>query len=250
MRRNETFAVTQRIDLDIHVTAGSVVVRSGELGTVEVSVDSPTAESFDISQLGDSVFVRQGRRGRSARVVVDVPTGTDVAVKGTSVDVSCRGALGSLQVRAVSGDVEADDVVRADVSVASGDARIGLIRDAATFNAASGDVAVQSVGGRLAVVLRSGDVRVDDLAGDAEIETVSGDVTLRRFGGSSLAVRTVSGNMRVALPSGIRVQPEISTMSGKVDLPQPAPKASAGERRSVRLRLRSVSGDIRIERAD
>jgi len=256
MRRSETFSVGQRVDLEVELTAGTVALRAGVLGIVEVSIDSSMADSFDVSQLGDSISVRQGRRGRSARLVIDVPTGSDVVLKGVSVDVSCRGALGDLRVRTTSGDVEADDVVRADVSVASGNSRIGLVRDSATFNATSGDLSVQSVGGRLLAVLRSGDARVDEIAGDAEIETISGDATIRRFGGSSLSVRTVSGDMRIGLPSGIRVEPEIATLSGKVDLPQPADGRSGrkgpttGDRRSVRLRLRSVSGDIRIDRVD
>ncbi len=39
-------------------------------------------------------------------------------------------------------------------------------------------------------------------------------------------------------------------MSGKVSLPKPAPSLiePSAERRSVRVRLRSVSGDIRIDR--
>jgi len=74
-------------------------------------------------------------------------------------------------------------------------------------------------------------------------------VTIRRYTGASVAIRTVSGDVRVGLPSGIRVDPEISTMSGKVSLPPPADATTSGERRTVKVRLRTVSGDIRIERA-
>ena len=196
-----------------------------------------------------SIAIRAKRRGRSARLAVDVPVGSDVNIKGASLDVAARGALGALRVRSASGDVRADDVVRADVTLASGDARIEVVRDAADFRATSGDITLGRVGGRLSASLSSGDVRVDELAGDGDIETASGDVVVRRYTGASVGVRSVSGDVRVGLPSGIRVQPEISTLSGKVHLPEPARAASTEERRAVKLRLRTVSGDIRIERA-
>jgi hypothetical protein len=248
VRRDESFTVGPHVVLEIELPSGSILLRTGSAGTVAVSVDSSAAEGFEIGQIGDNVFVRATRRGRSGRVVVDVPTGTDVEVKGASVDLSGQGALGTLRVRSASGNVRADDVVRAEVSVSSGDIRIELVRDDAAIKATSGDVYLRRVGGRMAATLSSGDVVGDDLAGDVEVETASGDVTIRRCGGSAIGVRTVSGDIQLGLPAGIRVDPEISTMSGRVVLPEPAGGSVAEPRRSVRVRLRSVSGDIRIHR--
>lgn len=250
MRRHEQFAVEQHAVVDIELPAGSILVRSGPSGAVTVSVDSSNADHLEIGSIGDTVSIRATRRGRSAKLAIDAPIGTDVNVKGASVDVQARGALGALRVRSASGDVIGDDVVRADVSVASGDIRVDLIRSDATFKATSGDVRVNAIGGRLGATLASGDLQIDEVSGDADVETASGDVTIRRCLGGAVTVRTVSGDVRVGLPSGIRVEPEIKTMSGKVTLPDPAQRKSDGERRPVRLRLRSVSGDIRVERAD
>jgi hypothetical protein len=250
VRRHEQFAVEQHAVVDIELPAGSILLRSGPSGIVTVSVDSSNADHLEIAGIGDTVSIRATRRGRSAKLAIDAPIGTDVNVKGASVDVQARGALGALRVRSASGDVVGDDVVRADISVASGDIRLDLIRSDATFKATSGDVRVSSIGGRLGATLASGDLQVEEVSGDADIETASGDVTIRRCLGGAVTVRTVSGDVRVGLPSGIRVEPEIRTMSGKVTLPDPAARQSGGERRPVRLRLRSVSGDIRIERAE
>jgi len=247
--RDQSFAVGQHVVLDIELPSGSVLLTAGGSGTVSVSVDGSTPDTFDISQVGDNIAIRATRRSRSARLAVDVPVGTDVSVKGASVDVVARGALGALRVRSASGDVRADDVVRADVTLASGDTRLETVRDAADFRATSGDITVASVGGRLVASLASGDIEIDELGGDGEVETASGAVTIRRYTGASVAIRTVSGDVRLGLPTGIRVEPEISTMSGKVSLPSPTEAAASGERRPVKLRLRTVSGDIRIERA-
>ena len=253
MRHDQSFAVGPHVVLDIELHGGSVLLTAGQSGTVSVAVDGSTPDTLDITQIGDSIVIRATRRSRSARLVVDVPVGTDVSVKGASVDVVARGALGALRVRSASGDVRADDVVRADVTLASGDTRLEVVRDGADFRATSGDITLGSVGGHLSASLASGDIQVEELGGDGDVETSSGDVTIRRYSGASVAIRTVSGDVRVGLPSGIRVDPEISTMSGKVSLPTTPTTLGAGassvERRGVKVRLRTVSGDIRIERA-
>ena len=249
MRREESFSVEDHVVIDVELPKGSLAVRTGEVGKVFVSIDSTGADSVDVGQVGDNVLIRAVRRGRAARIVVDVPTGTDVNVKGASVDISARGALGALRVRSASGDVSADDVVRADVSLASGDTRIELVRDDASLNTTSGDVHVHTVGGRLDVTLVSGDLQATLVGGDADVQSASGDVTIRRCDGSSVAVRTVSGDIRLGLPTGIRVEPEISTLSGKVSLPERSAAPPDADRRPVRLRLKSISGDVRIERS-
>ena len=232
MRRDESFAVVGHVNLDIDVTAGAVLVRTAASGTVSVSIDTANASDFTIALMGDTVVARAGRRSRSARVVIDCPAGSDVSVHGASLDVTARGPLGSLRVRTASGDVEADDVVRFEATSASGDMRLGLVR-----TTVSGSVA-------------SGDLRIERVGGDIEFGSASGDVSIGRCDGSSIELRSLSGDVRVGLPSGIRVEPEISTLSGKVVLPTTARTEVTGERRSVRLRLRTVSGDVRVERAD
>jgi hypothetical protein len=251
---DQSFTVGQHAIVDIELPSGSVLVtadRSGadRSGMVSLSIDGATPDAFDISQVGDSIAIRAKRRGRAARLAIDVPVGTDLNVKGASVDVVARGAIGALRVRSASGDVRVDDVVRADVALASGDTRLEIVRDGANFRATSGDVTLGRVDGRLTASLASGDIHVDELGGDGDFETASGDVSVRRYTGASVAVRTVSGDVRIGLPSGIRVEPEISTLSGKVSLPSPATSVATEERRPVKLRLRTVSGDIRIERA-
>ena len=61
-------------------------------------------------------------------------------------------------------------------------------------------------------------------------------------------MRSISGDVRVGLPGGIRVEAEISTLSGRAVLPDPVPASDLGDRRPVRLQLKTVSGDIRLER--
>jgi DUF4097 and DUF4098 domain-containing protein YvlB len=94
----------------------------------------------------------------------------------------------------------------------------------------------------------SGDVRADTVTDDLAAGTASGDVRIGRCDGSDINVKSVSGDIHIGLPTGIRVEPDISSLSGSTRLPPPAKNAPDGPRRAVRLRLRTVSGDITIER--
>jgi len=257
MRSEQQFAVGERSYLDVDVGAGSLQVQTGLTGAVKVTIESPRADEFDVTQIGDTVSIRENSRwrsgGRSVRIVVEVPVRTDLTVKAASGDVVLRGSFGGVRCRTASGDLQIDEVDRLEVSTASGDVRVVRINGDAGFSTASGDVTVNSLHGRLTASLASGDLTADVVGAGMDVGTASGDVTVDRCDGNDINVKTISGNIRLGLPAGIRVEPEISTMSGTVSLPGAAAAAAAGDatepRRTVRVRLRSVSGDIRIDRA-
>ena len=105
-------------------------------------------------------------------------------------------------------------------------------------SSASGDIRVGTVGGALTASSASGDVSADRVGGDVEVGTTSGDVRLKRCDGDDIAVKTVSGDITIGLPSGIRVLPEISTLSGSTSLPTGPVAAADVPKRTVRLRVR------------
>ena len=80
------------------------------------------------------------------------------------------------------------------------------------------------------------------------VRSTSGSTRIGHCDGSEISVRSISGDVRMGLPSGIRVEADISTVSGKASMPEPA-APTPGERRPVRVKLKTVSGDIRITRS-
>ncbi len=253
MRRREEFTVGARASVDIGVKSGTVEVRTGSAGTGRVSMDGDGTDEWDITQLGDSISVksagRRGWRSRSVRLLVEVPERSDVDITTVSADVTLIGEFGAVRIRTASGEVCADDVDRLDVSSAAGDVRVTGIADDVTCSTASGDVDLGTVGGRLVVSTASGDVRIARASGDAQMSGASGEVRVSRYDGANLSVKSISGDITLGLPTGIRVEPDISTLSGRTMLPAPSTAPSRGERRVVRIRLRTVSGDITIERS-
>ncbi|HSB85575.1 MAG TPA: DUF4097 family beta strand repeat-containing protein [Ilumatobacteraceae bacterium] len=252
MSRNEQWQVGDRPFLDVRVPVGSIEVCTGSAGEVHVTVDASDADDFEIFKTGDRISVRHPSRwrmrGRNSRVVAQVPVGTDVEVSSTSGEVRLIGRLGVVRAHTASGDIEVGDAARLDITTASGQLSGGQISGEANISSVSGDCTIRAVDGRLDATFTSGDLRVEDCGGDITVASTSGDVRISRCRGSDIAVRSISGDVRVGLPSGIRVEAEISTLSGRASLPDAQPLTSNVERRPVRLHLKTVSGDIRVER--
>ena len=241
MRRTETFtswpgATTgNHTSVNIDIPSGSVEVRGVESSTITVQLDTDQPDEWDVSQFGDTITVRaprrRGLRLRSAKIHIEAPIGTQIDLNASSADVSLSGRLGEVRIRSASGDVRAAVLDRLDVSTASGDIR------------------VDTVHGTLTATTASGDIRADRVGDDIEAGTASGDIRIGRCDGSSIDARTVSGDVQLGLPAGIRVEPDIATMSGRTTMPKPVAAPPAVEpRRTVRVRLRSVSGSITVER--
>jgi DUF4097 and DUF4098 domain-containing protein YvlB len=252
MSRNERWEVGERPSLDVRVPVGTVEVFTGDAGIVQLTIDAADAEEFEVFKSGDRISVRHpsrwGRRGRNSRIVAHVPPGTDVELSSTSGEVRLVGRLGVVRVHTASGDIEVGDAARLDVTTASGSVSCADVAGDAHVSSISGDCTLRRIGGRLDASLTSGDLRIEECDGDVTIVATSGDVRVGQCCGSDIAVRSISGDVRIGLPSGIRVDAEISTLSGRATLPDPAPASDLGDRRPVHLQLKTVSGDIRVER--
>ena len=250
--REHTFQIGESPRFEVSIASGEVRLRNGAAGTISLTVESQDADQVEVTRTGDTVVVRRpnswsGRR-RRVNVVATVPAGTDIDVNAVSADMRLDGRYGTTRLRTVSGDVEIGDIGRADVGSTSGDVDMRS-SGALEVSSVSGDITVGHVKGRLRASLTSGDLRADEVDGDAEVSSMSGDIHIGRCGGDDINARSVSGDVRVGLPGGIRVEPDISTVSGSTSLPQGPAASTDGPRRRVRLRLRTVSGDIRIDRA-
>jgi DUF4097 and DUF4098 domain-containing protein YvlB len=191
MSRREAFAVSGRVELDIDSRAGSIEVRTGIVGRVDMRIDG-NEEAFSVEQLGDVITIQPvatwSWRSRSTRIYVEVPTGSDVAVRAASADVTLAATLGLARVRTSSGEVRVDAVDQLDVNTASGTVRARSVAADGSCSTASGDVDLGDFGGRLVVSTASGDVRVGRASGPAEIGTASGDVRIERYDGTDVAV--------------------------------------------------------------
>ncbi len=209
-------------------------------------------------------------RRNAVTVRVDLPEGSDVAAVVASADVEVTGPIGSGDFKTASGDVSTDDVAAdfmaksasGDVTVgavggdlkvqsASGDLRCSSVAGRAVFTTASGDLEVGAAANQVEVKATSGDVRLGELARGARVTNVSGDVRVLVLDKGNLHVRSVSGNVSVGVAPGVDLHVDVETMSGDVRSDIELGDEPGRRRSDVRVdvSVRSVSGDVEIERA-
>ncbi|MCM3762638.1 DUF4097 domain-containing protein [Alkalihalobacillus oceani] len=141
------------------------------------------------------------------KAIVQIPESYQdrVNIKTVSGDLNMSGEqdLTGLDIRTVSGDVEAGPVTAPDVKVAttSGDIEIhGLDGAAITLNSTSGDIEVSGLHGAINAKTVSGDIMVDYVAGNqaADLKTTSGDVEVwLPDGNAEIEAKTTSGDIQV-----------------------------------------------------
>ncbi|HEY6635726.1 MAG TPA: DUF4097 family beta strand repeat-containing protein [Acidimicrobiia bacterium] len=249
---HETFTVDGPPDLEVSIESGRVEVREGPPGKVEVKVDTKLPD-FVVEQRGNSITISSDRsswlsRG-AASVVISTPAGTDLRVAVASAQIQCDLDLGKVEIKTASGDIEMGRAETLVVRTSSGDLDIRSVERSLRFTSASGDMRVSnSAGGSLGVSTASGDVDIEASDATIDITSASGDAAIRQFTGRSAYFKTMSGNVDLGIPSGSSVELDVSTLSGKVRLPDPEPRQGPAQRQmSVRAKL--VSGDFTIVRA-
>lgn len=253
--RTETFEVGLRPRVEVRLGSGRILVEESSDQSVDVRVEGKNADGFTIEQFGDGISVRQSSErtlfGGSHRVTMRVPTDAEIDVSVASADVDVLGTVGDLRVSAASGDVSARIIERdLTLKTASGDIDVDRVDGRAQITAASGDIDIRSIGRHTTVNTASGDVEIGAAHGDVRVKTASGDIEVGRMLGHELDCKTVSGDVSAGIPTGRRVEVDLQTMTGSVHLPKERKDASTevtGD--PVSVRFRSVSGDIRLERA-
>lgn len=254
--------------LVIALQSGDVEIYGTDSG-IDVALSGKTA-GVTVDQAGDTVSITSEKKGsffsvQSVRVSVGVPPGCDLEVSGASLELVSRQRLGAVKARTASGDIRLTEVDDLIVKTASGDVRFDRTNGNCDVSAASGDLTGDTVAGDLRASLASGDARIGRVDGDVAIKCASGDAQIDRAEGDDIGIRSMSGDIVLGLPTGIRLDFDLDALSGDVILPPaappaaPSPPAPPGEtpqasevtdrKRLVRVYARTVSGDIRIERA-
>jgi hypothetical protein len=265
----ETFQTPEPIELELRVPSGTVEVDAGD--TQETTVDLEAMSDDDASRAAVEsarIELHGGRllvdvpeqkvwgisfgRGAQVRLRVRTPAGARVLLSTRSADARLRGRLARLDAQTTSGDVEVEQVDGdALVRSVSGDLDIGRVAGELELASTSGDATVARAEGPLQANMISGDVTVREAESSARVKTVSGDQRLDVVSQGDVDLRSVSGDIVVGVRRGSRVWIDANSVSGNLrsdlDLSDSRPE---GEGTMVELRARTVSGDLRVGRAE
>lgn len=266
------FSTPRPTSLYVEIGSGDLAVRAEDTDRTVVDVDGKYADEVVVEQRGDEIVViapkhRPGLFGdQDLRVRATVPTGSELATKLGSADVTVSGRLGAARIRTGSGDVRLDDVAdevvvetgSGDLDLesaggelraksGSGDITVSRLGGPGSISTGSGDVQIETAAGPLAVKSGSGDLRVRDARGDVELGTASGDLYVDRLHRGRLTAKNVSGDIHVGLPAGIPVWTDITSMTGSVSSDLDGAGQPAEGEDYIELRAKTVSGDITLE---
>lgn len=247
-----SFDVGDRPTIEVRIASGHIHIEEGPARTIGVSISATNPDKLLVEQFRDHIQIgEEGRLRGSYRVRLEVPTGTDVNTAVASGNVDVRGPVGDLTARSASGDINVRYAAgRAEIKVASGDVVIRQAGGDTRVASASGDVKIAAADADCSISTASGDVDLGTVTGSLNVKTASGGVLVKRFQGETLIAKSVSGRLDLRIATGRRVDLDIRTLSGRVDLPSPTDSPTPPDGPEVQLRAKSVSGNITIGRAE
>ena len=220
--RKETYEVKGHPRVEIYLHAGDVRLKPGKEGFVSIvlSGNSEAVAAIEVDATDESISVRSTARkrrwfgGGSVDTTVSLPVGADVLVHLGAGDVTAAMDLREVEVHSGSGDIRLDDVSGpADLKVGSGDIRVGSLAGVTKVSSASGDCRIEKAT-EIAMSTAAGDLHLGEITESATIKSAAGDVRIRKFSGTDLGIKTMSGDASIGLVPGLTVNADIKTMSG------------------------------------
>lgn len=279
--RSETFTTPGPVRLNLEVPSGEIDLETAETDETHVQLEALSNDEA-VRELIENARIELIRRGDGHEVVVETkakrglsisigdsgisfggaslrlritcPHGAVLDVATKSADLRARGEYGEVEVKTASGDVQVEQAQETRIKSASGDIRLEHVRGDLDAQTASGDVHAGVVEGDIHAQLVSGDLQVRDARASVSANTVSGDQRLEAVQQGRVDVKAISGDVSVGIRSGSRFYVDANTVSGDTssefelgDAP-PVQEASP-DAPLVEVFAKTVSGDVRIERA-
>jgi Putative adhesin len=281
--RRETYSTPGPVLLNLDLPVGEIEIETAN--TEETSVELEALSGSDsAADLVAGARIEVLKRGDGHEVVVEVrprhgisisfsagpdirfgthelrlrvtcPHGASLDIRTKSADVQARGTYGAVEIKTASGDLQLEDAGSVRIKTASGDVHVDRSRANLEVQSVSGDLHAGSVGGDLRAQLVSGDVHARDVGGSISANTVSGDQRFEAVLHGRVELKAISGDVTVGIRRGARVFVDANTVSGSTssefeldDAPVQTPAPSDSDRQ-VEVFVKTVSGDIRLERA-
>jgi hypothetical protein len=286
--QTEKFSRTVRLARDGSVTIGNVsgdivvTTRAGD----DLSIDAVKRTRCEASQLAGVEIVIEDRAGRvdvkteyplkgnggvSVDYIISVPSWAPIELHSVSGGVRVTGVQGATRAETVSGTIVIANTPRVELAKSvSGDVELVGTTEAGDLNAGtvSGDVRARGIKARyLNINTVSGSVTLSDASADRlAIRSMSGDVSYTGSlnKGGRYELTTHSGDLRLAVGSGVGFELDANTFSGSIhtDIPLTLTGTITGSVRSrgprgsithatfgdgsAALSLRTFSGDVMI----
>ncbi|MFF7802067.1 DUF4097 family beta strand repeat-containing protein [Streptomyces olivaceus] len=192
----------QALGIEVPEMPGNVMVQSVRGNRVTQTVGTVHGSVTGMTIINGRIVTGSSRGMQTVsptEATVFLPAGSSLGLVTTSADTVVWGDIDRIEIRSVSGDLDACDVRDLTVNSTSGDVRVNRVTEQITARSVSGDIAVDLYDGRQAQLnTTSGDIRVhatDAASGHLSAHSVSGDVRLSGVRHLSVSADSVSGRV-------------------------------------------------------
>jgi DUF4097 and DUF4098 domain-containing protein YvlB len=267
----DTYPTPEPITLYLRIPRGHIEVITTDTQETTVDIQRTDARSAWVAGAEDvRIEFRESRRtpgqllvvadknrhgwftkNASYEIRIETPNGAVVDAVTASAHVAGKGRFESVNVRTASGDVSFETVTdQVKIKTASGELRVHEAEGPVNLASTSGDVHVGAAGGPVSAALVSGDFKIDEAADGVTARSVSGDLSVQAVDKGAVDLNSVSGDAVVAVRPGKRVWMDLVSASGDTfcELDTSETGGSTGTT-DVDIRVKTVSGDVRIVRA-
>ncbi|WP_433790321.1 DUF4097 family beta strand repeat-containing protein [Actinoplanes sp. CA-252034] len=260
------YARTEPVTVSLRALSGRVDVEAGRHETIQVDI-TPIGDSSAARELaaevtvaleGDTLVVhvpeRRGalwRRGHSLAISIRVPEGSTLTGRSASAAIRATGRYAQVGLKLSSGHSEVENVDGdASITASSGHLTLGRAGGAVTLKTSSGHLTIGDVIGDVTADTSSGDIRLGSVGASLDATSASGEIKVGRLHQGHARIRTSSGDVRVGVAPGTGVWLDLNTSSGRnvnsLAAPADNPPSTGA---TLELKVRTSSGDIRVERA-
>jgi len=279
--RSETFRTPGPVRLDLELPAGAIEIETAETDETHVELEA-LSNNEQVQEMVAGARIESNQRGDGYHVSVEVrtrhgvwisfsrgpdirlgtpemrlritcPKGTAIDARTKSADLRAQGDYGIVDFKTASGDIYVDRSSDVYAKTASGDLHLDEVSGTLDVKTVSGDVHVGTVSRDATVQCVSGDVHIRSNDGSVSGNTVSGDQKYDAVMRGRVELRAVSGDISLGIRRGSRVFIDANTVSGSTssefelsDAPSAPPAQDAP---LVEIFAKTVSGDVRLERA-
>ncbi|MFY1691804.1 DUF4097 family beta strand repeat-containing protein [Plantactinospora sp. WMMB782] len=278
-----TFDTPAPISVTVDLTVGHVRIDADDRTetTVEVRPSDPTkeldvraAEQTRVSYADGKLLIRTPKlrpmfssKVGSIDVAVTLPSGSQLHGDAASAEFAVEGRLGETRLKTALGHIQLDRTGPAQLHTSSGKVTVGAITGRAEVTTHSGAVRIGGIDGPAVIKNSNGDSVLGEVTGDLRLHVANGDIELRRAL-ADVTAKTANGNIRIhevvrgsvvldavagELELGIRTGTaawlDLSSTAGRVHNALDAAEGPAESDETVRVRARTVTGDIVVRRA-
>jgi len=221
--------VDNDLKLNIKVLRGEVTVRSWDKNEISVkgTLDE-LSEGFILDKQGNQVTLEDkmprnfnGNNKSGSDLTIMVPENLTLEAEALSSSYTLSSLSGVIEVYSVSGNINASDIKnQIFLHTVSGNIKTSELTGQIKLDTISGSITDKNSDGEISYKLVSGKLTANTSAENVSIEQISGDGKVQLKKVNELKVKTVSGDITLAM-NNLKSRASLDSVSGDIELKLP-----------------------------